>query len=79
MTDQVAYIIKGNSSNERLWGVNSLVRDNVVFTISAYITILHPFHILNRLGNETPILESIHSSVIMEPPRMYIVFMLSLD
>ena len=63
-------MIERNISNERLLGRNYQVRYNGVFTIGSYITILNPLTILNRLGNEIPILESRHSDTIMDTPRM---------
>ena len=63
-------MIERNISNERLLGRNYQVRYNGVFTIGSYITILNPLTILNRLGNEIPILESRHSDTIMDPPKM---------
>ena len=55
-TGQVVYMIKVNSYKKRLWGLNSQVRDNSILTIGSYITIFNPLPILNRLGDEIPIL-----------------------
>ena len=69
-TDQVVYMIKVNSPSERIWGLNSQLRDNSVLTIGSYITIFNPLHILNRLGNEIPIIKFRHSAVITDLPRI---------
>ena len=61
---------EGKSSNYRLWGNNSQVRENGVLKIGSYINFLNPLSILNRLGNENPIIESRHLVVIMDTPRM---------
>ena len=61
---------EGNIYNKRLWRRNDQVRENGVLTIGYYITVLNPLLILNRLGNEIPILKSRHLAVIMESQRM---------
>ena len=63
-------MVEGNSYNKRLWGRNSQGRENCVLTISSYITILNPLPILNKLGNEIPILKSGHVSMTIDPPIM---------
>ena len=63
-------MIGGKIYKEILWGRNSQIRYNGVFAIGYYIIILNPLPILNRLENETSIIESRHLAMIIEPPSM---------
>ena len=58
-------MVEGEIFNKRLWEHNSQLRENGVFTIGSYTTVLNPLPILNRSRNETSILNSIHLCVIM--------------